>query len=68
MGIIGYAWFETAITAKGNEMIRIVFVTAFFAVFACMAQADNWGHWRGPTGNGVAVNANPPVEFSDKKM
>lgn len=59
--------FETAITAKGNEMIRIVFVMAILAVFARMAQADNWGHWRGPTGNGVAVNANPPVEFSDKK-
>ncbi len=31
------------------------------------ANADNWAHWRGPTGNGVAMNANPPVEWSDTK-
>ena len=32
------------------------------------ALADNWGHWRGPTGNGVAENASPPTEWSDKKI
>ncbi|MCY2984308.1 MAG: PQQ-binding-like beta-propeller repeat protein [Planctomycetota bacterium] len=26
--------------------------------------ADNWGHWRGPTGNGVATNATPPTKWS----
>ncbi len=31
------------------------------------ANADNWGHWRGPTGNGVAENASPPTEWSDTK-
>ncbi len=31
------------------------------------ALADNWGHWRGPTGNGAAENASPPTEWSDKK-
>jgi outer membrane protein assembly factor BamB len=29
------------------------------------AWADNWAHWRGPIGNGVATNANPPIRFSD---
>jgi len=29
--------------------------------------ADNWAHWRGPTGNGVAPNATPPTEWSDTK-
>ena len=29
--------------------------------------ADNWAHWRGPTGNGVAANAHPPVEWSSTK-
>lgn len=24
-----------------------------------IANADNWGRWRGPTGNGVALNAAP---------
>ena len=31
------------------------------------ALADNWGHWRGPTGNGTAEDASPPTEWSDKK-
>jgi len=28
------------------------------------AEADNWGHWRGPTGNGSSPTANPPTHFS----
>ncbi len=31
------------------------------------ALADNWGHWRGPTGNGAAEDASPPTEWSAKK-
>jgi len=31
------------------------------------ASADNWGHWRGPTGNGTAEDASPPTEWNDKK-
>ncbi|MCA9072450.1 MAG: PQQ-binding-like beta-propeller repeat protein, partial [Planctomycetaceae bacterium] len=43
-----------------------------FLVICCLSlvtnvQADNWAHWRGPTGNGVAVNATPPTEWSDTK-
>ena len=34
------------------------------AIFQCPSMADNWAHWRGPTGNGVAVNADPPVQWS----
>ena len=26
--------------------------------------AEQWGHWRGPTGNGVAPDATPPVTFN----
>jgi outer membrane protein assembly factor BamB len=37
----------------------------FIAMFQCPLIADNWAHWRGPTGNGVAVNAHPPVTWSD---
>ncbi|MBT5020223.1 PQQ-binding-like beta-propeller repeat protein [Planctomicrobium sp.] len=29
--------------------------------------AGNWAHWRGPSGNSVAENANPPLEWSDTK-
>jgi len=28
------------------------------------ARAEQWGHWRGPLGNGTAAAATPPVEFS----
>ncbi|XZE19655.1 PQQ-binding-like beta-propeller repeat protein [Pirellulaceae bacterium SH449] len=31
------------------------------------AYADNWGHWRGVDGNGVAVNVDPPTEFGPSK-
>jgi outer membrane protein assembly factor BamB len=32
-----------------------------------IAAAENWGHWRGPTGNPAAIDANPPTEFSGTK-
>jgi outer membrane protein assembly factor BamB len=35
--------------------------------FSCQVNADNWGHWRGPTGNSVAANAAPPTEWNDTK-
>lgn len=41
-----------------------------FAVSTSKAQPkaeDNWMQWRGPLGNGVAVKANPPVDFSETK-
>lgn len=31
------------------------------------ARAENWGHWRGADGNGIAPNATPPTEWSDTK-
>lgn len=49
-------------------MIRISFATLVAVTcFVSFSNADNWGHWRGPTGNSVALNANPPTEFSDTK-
>ncbi|MCA9085832.1 MAG: PQQ-like beta-propeller repeat protein [Planctomycetaceae bacterium] len=46
---------------------------AFHSALLCLlilsssAHADHWGHWRGPLGNGVAVKAHPPTEWSDSK-
>ena len=49
-------------------MARQIFLSLLFIVFAYSdASADNWGHWRGPGGNGVAENATPPIEWSDSK-
>lgn len=38
-----------------------------FIVFNSPCHAGNWAHWRGPTGNSVAENASPPVEWSNTK-
>ncbi len=35
------------------------------AIVGAAAKAENWAHWRGPTGNGVATAAQPPSEWSD---
>ena len=44
---------------------------AYFALalvfLSPMAHAENWGHWRGPRGNGAAVKASPPTEWSSSK-
>ncbi len=34
-------------------------------LLAANATAGNWAHWRGPTGNGVAVDAQPPIRWSE---
>ena len=36
-------------------------------VLSNLGRADNWGHWRGPTGNGIALNAAPPTEWTSTK-
>ena len=39
-------------------------------LWICIAQvacADNWGHWRGASGNGIALNAKPPTEWNATK-
>lgn len=46
---------------------QIILALVFAAVGISHAHADNWGHWRGPTGNGTAENATPPTEWSDTK-
>jgi outer membrane protein assembly factor BamB len=41
--------------------------TVVVLAFASLAPAGNWAHWRGPTGNGTAPHATPPVEWSPTK-
>jgi outer membrane protein assembly factor BamB len=38
-------------------------VLSTVACFSPKVFADNWGHWRGVAGNGVAANAEPLTEF-----
>lgn len=42
-------------------------IVAILCSVATCSGAENWGHWRGPTGNGVAPSAKPPVEFGPSK-
>ena len=47
-------------------------IPALSVVLVCLLHdstllADNWGHWRGPTGNGIALNASPPTEWSSSR-
>ena len=54
-----------------SKPTRLTLAVAFlFCAFAfCLetdsANGDDWGHWRGDGGNGVATNAKPPVTWSD---
>lgn len=45
----------------------ILTATALIAIFSTTLYADNWAHWRGPSGNGTAPAANPPTQWSDTK-
>ena len=52
-------------------MSRFIFVpvvlVAFTIQFSGQCHAENWGHWRGESGNGVSSVATPPTEWSDSK-
>ena len=47
--------------------IRAFAVAITLISLAGTAVADNWAHWRGPTGNGVAPTAQPPIRWSDSE-
>ncbi len=51
---------------KGSKKWLSVFLFTVF-VAPSLLWADNWGHWRGPSGNGVALDAKPPTQWSDTK-
>lgn len=36
-------------------------------ILGSAVMAGNWAHWRGPTGNGVAPDAKPPLTWSPSK-
>jgi outer membrane protein assembly factor BamB len=55
--------------------MRKIFAAAFLLAVARTASADDgdperlnqWPHWRGPLGNGVAPRSDPPVEWSESR-
>ncbi len=50
-----------------NHMSKSLLALSSLLLLVPQVDADNWGHWRGPTGNGVAFNATPPTEWSSTK-
>ena len=46
-------------------MTRIGLTIVAVMAVGLPAYGDNWAHWRGPTGNSVAPNANPPTTWSE---
>jgi outer membrane protein assembly factor BamB len=46
---------------------RVIAVGVLMICFSSVALAGNWGHWRGPSGNGTAPDAAPPTEWSSAK-
>lgn len=52
-----------------RQQLRSCLSLVVFFVFVGPAEswADDWGHWRGPKGNGVSTEATPPTEWSETK-
>jgi len=50
------------------EMSRSIFNACFicvaFTFSVATVGAEDWNHWRGPTGNGGSTEANPPTQWS----
>ncbi|MFN7893376.1 MAG: hypothetical protein ACK5OC_23995, partial [Pirellula sp.] len=45
---------------------RLLTIAMSGLVYCCAnssVMAENWGHWRGANGNGLAVSAKPPTQF-----
>lgn len=46
-------------------MVRAIGLSVVLSLLLVVTvQADHWGHWRGPTGNGSSLDATPPTEWS----
>jgi outer membrane protein assembly factor BamB len=48
-------------------MSRLCWFLAFSMVAAAASADSNWSRWRGPRMNGVAPDADPPLEWSETK-
>ncbi|MEQ1825087.1 MAG: PQQ-binding-like beta-propeller repeat protein [Pirellula sp.] len=45
-------------------MTRWMLAACFVLFNVGLVRSENWAHWRGPTGNSVAINAQPPISWS----
>ena len=61
-----------ALPNPGRRLLRPLIIIFLVGATTCFTTAatkgsNDWPQWRGPLANGVAPNANPPVEWSEKK-
>ncbi|MEX2214060.1 MAG: hypothetical protein WD768_08035, partial [Phycisphaeraceae bacterium] len=50
------------------SLLAVTFFTTTLALAEPSAQAlRNWGQWRGPGNDGIAPQADPPLEWSESK-
>ena len=49
---------------RGSHLSLFVLLTL---ALPTVLWGDDWGHWRGPLGNGVSREATPPTEWSETK-
>src|SRR5687768_15703461 len=61
-------------TARNRVMRQLLLICLLLASLPCYAVAQpveqaesNWHQWRGPNGNGLASQGNPPTEWSPEK-
>ena len=55
-------------TMNANKLIVLLVGGLAAANFTHAGTAEqNWGQWRGPRGNGISPNGDPPVEWSESK-
>ena len=52
---------------KLNRIKTAFTILAFCVSLHAVDIKSQWGHWRGPLGNGFAPNADPPLEWSETK-
>src|SRR5262245_6031824 len=59
----------SAVRVEESRMTRRAWPLAFAVVGVAVtaAPADNWPHWRGPTGDGVSREAALPLKWSERE-
>ena len=63
------AFFNPLGLPMSRRLLSLQTFAAALVAISCSssALADNWAHWRGPTGNGTAPDATPPTNWSDSE-
>jgi len=61
---LSYSTFDLS---KRSMRKHLLWIAALILTSCPTLVAGNWAHWRGPTGNGAALDASPPTEWSSTK-